>query len=76
MKWYFVVLTVIVYLLIGALTAWIDHKFFDEQDTEEAIACGLLWPFAVILLIGGTASGVVLQGVEKIADWWDKMEKA
>ena len=75
MKALYITLCIIGYILVGALTAWIDYRFFDERDKTEAIACGFIWPLSIVFLLGGSAAGLVLMFIDWLGEKWDEAER-
>jgi len=54
MKWYWITLLVIAYLVIGAVCAGIIANLYDEDMEELAIVFALAWPivFPIALIAG------------------------
>ena len=79
MTWYaitfIVVISVVMYILFGAATAYLLFHYGKYYDREESVMCGCLWPFVWIgYLMQLLVEGCIIKWIEKIARWWEKKE--
>lgn len=52
MKWYFIVLLVIAYFIIGSiLTGFMVRIFWDLEDDDTTVLMIFLWPIAIPLIL-------------------------
>ena len=63
MRWYWIVLLVIFYIVMWTITSIIFSRVFETSD-DETILVGLFWPLALLV----TPIFIILIIVEKIVD--------